>query len=320
MIYFGIMLAVGSVQAQEEATDEENSEGALEEIVVTSEFRRANIQDTPIAITAFTGEMLIDRGWTNLAQVTAKTPNVSLKEGGQARSGMLAYIRGIGQSDFNAALEPGVGIYVDDVYYAQLTGSLLEVLDVERVEVLRGPQGTLSGRNSIGGAIKMYTKKPGEDNPGYFRVGYGSYDQIDMRGAADFTLVKDSLYGRFTGAAKTRDGYVDVLDYGCTHPGSGVPINRGANGCKIDTQGDREYGTGRLAIRWLAKDDLEVNFTADYLDDKSGTAPGVAIFADRTAIEAARLPNGAYINPTVSLVDDTGNITYYRDNIFVPYG
>src|SRR5690606_32882925 len=114
----------------------------IEEIVVTAEFREENVQATPIAITAVTSEMLEARAQTNIFEVANQAPNVSLKPGGQARSGMVAFIRGIGQVDFIAALEPGVGVYVDDVYYSQLTGSLLDLLDLERVEVLRGPQGT----------------------------------------------------------------------------------------------------------------------------------------------------------------------------------
>ena len=123
---------------------------------------------------------------------------------------MMAYIRGVGQSDFIAALEPGVGVYVDDVYYAQLTGSMLELLDVDRVEVLRGPQGTLSGRNSIGGAIKLYTKRPGDGDDGHVKVGFGSYNQVDFRGAAGLTIIEDSLFARFSAAGKTRDGYVTI--------------------------------------------------------------------------------------------------------------
>jgi len=295
-------------------------EGVLEEIVVTATFRETRLQDTPIAITAVTGDMLEIRGQTDLYEVANQAPNVTLKRGGQARSGMIAFIRGIGQTDFIAALEPGVGVYVDDVYYAQLTGSLLELLDVDRVEVLRGPQGTLSGRNSIGGAVKMFTKQPGEGHGGFVRVGFGSYDQVDFRGAGDMTLVEDKLFARLSAAGKSRDGYVDVLDYGCTHPGSGVTTNRGANGCHIGTQGDQRYGTGRLQLRWIANDDLEISFAGDYLNNQSGQQPGVATYADRTAIESIVLPNGTFLNPTITMETPDGNTIFYRDHDFVPYG
>ena len=303
-----LLLAAGSVQAQE------STEGQLEEIVVTAEFRERSVQDTPIAITAVTGAMLENRAQTSLYEVANQAPNVTLKRGGQARSGMMAYIRGVGQSDFIAALEPGVGVYVDDVYFAQLTGSMLELLDIERVEVMRGPQGTLAGRNSIGGAIKLHTKQPGEGHGGFARVGFGSYDQVDMRGAGGMTLVEDKLYARFSGAAKTRDGYVRVLDYGCSHPGSGFPTSRLGNRCQIGTEGEQKYATGRVQLRWTPSDTVDVNLAADFLNNKSGMAPGVATYADRTAIEA----NPA--NPTISLIDQFGTPHYYRGHIFVPYG
>jgi len=308
-VVFGALLATGSPQAQE-----------LEEIVVTATFRETSLQETPLAITAITGDMLDNRAQTSLLEVANQSPNVTLKRGGQARSGMIAFIRGVGQYDFIAALEPGVGVYVDDVYYAQLTGSLLELLDVERVEVLRGPQGTLSGRNSIGGAVKMFTKQPGENNDGFLRVGFGSYDQVDFRGAGDMTLVEDKLFARVSAAGKTRDGYVRVLDYACTHPGSGVPTFALGDGCEIGKQGEQKYATGRVQLRWIANDDLEVSFAADFLDDKSGIAPGVATYADRTAIEAAADGTGAAINPVVTLTDQFGNTTGYYDHMYVPYG
>jgi iron complex outermembrane receptor protein len=294
------------------------AQGALEEIIVTAEFREASVQDTPIAITAVTSEMLDARAQTSVFEVAAQAPNVSLMPGGPARSGMMAYIRGIGQSDFIAALEPGVGVYVDDVYYSQLTGSLVDLLDLDRVEVLRGPQGTLAGRNSIGGAIKLYSRKPGEggDDAGSLQVGYGSYHKVDLRGTADLTIFEDKLYARVAGAARSRDGYVDVLDYGCVYPGSGITTNRVADGCLVDKWGEQNYTTGRVQLRWLVNDDLEVNFSGDYLNDTSGSPAGVLLWGDRSAIEA----NPA--NPTMS-GDDGDPLTppiLYRNHNFVPYG
>ena len=159
--------AADAPQAQEQAQDaaaQQNSPGpgnapsagGVEEIVVTAQFREQNLQDTPLAITAVSAEMLEARSQTNVAEVAAQAPSVTLKPQGTAYGpSITASIRGIGQYDFNPALEPGVGLYIDDVYYATLTGSLFDLLDLERVEVLRGPQGTLAGRNSIGGAVKL---------------------------------------------------------------------------------------------------------------------------------------------------------------------
>src|SRR5262249_17225933 len=129
-----------------------NSGDLLQEVVVTAQFRQQSLQDAPIAITAVNAAMLEARGAVNLVDVSNQAPNVNLREtGGAFGPGMSAYIRGVGQADFDPALEPGVGIYIDDVYYPSLTGANFDLLDLDRVEILRGPEGVLGGRNSEGG-------------------------------------------------------------------------------------------------------------------------------------------------------------------------
>src|SRR5690606_32788014 len=145
----------GSVNEQQEAA---NEPGRSNEIIVTAEFREANLQDTPIAITAVNAEMLEARGQTDIAQIAAQAPNVSLRP--QPQNGcscLIAFIRGVGQVVFTYALDPDVGVYIDDVYSPTLSSSLLELIDLDRIEVLRGPQGTLAGKTSIGGAIKLFS-------------------------------------------------------------------------------------------------------------------------------------------------------------------
>src|SRR5690606_19100297 len=115
------------------------NDGGVEEIVVTAQFREQNLQDTPIAITAVSGAMMEARSQTDISQIANQAPSVTLKpQGSQYGASLSANIRGVGQFDFNPALEPGVGVYVDDVYYATLTGSIFDLLDLDRVEVLRG--------------------------------------------------------------------------------------------------------------------------------------------------------------------------------------
>ncbi len=145
------------------------------QVVVTAQFRTQRLQDAPIAITAVNSAMLEARGDVNLVDVSNQAPNVNLREtGGAFGPGMSAYIRGVGQADFDPALEPGVGIYIDDVYYPSLTGANFDLLDLDRVEILRGPQGVLGGRNSEGGAIKLYSQKPSETDGGSFQAGVGA--------------------------------------------------------------------------------------------------------------------------------------------------
>src|SRR6202034_1471556 len=148
---------------------------SLEEIVVTAQFRQQNLQDTPLAITAITADMMEARGQTSLHDLGQQAPNVQLVEtGGAFGPGMTASIRGIGQADFDPAFAPGVGIYIDDVYYTSLTGLNFALLDLDRVEILRGPQGTLSGANSEGGSIKLYSVKQQGNDSGTVEASYGS--------------------------------------------------------------------------------------------------------------------------------------------------
>src|SRR5690606_9843452 len=176
--------------------------------------------------------------------------------------------------------------------------------------IFRGPQGTLSGRNSIGGAIKLYSKRPGDDDDGgNISVGYGSFHQVDVRGVGDFTLIPDKLFGRVAGASRNRDGYVDILDFGCAVPASGAPINRQGNGCKHGELGNQVYTTARASLLWNVNDDVEVFWNADFLNDSSSASANTLLWGDRSAIEA----NPA--NPTISLGDQL-----YRNHTYVPYG
>ena len=160
--------------------------------------------------------MIEARSMTNVTDVAADVPSTTLLTGRSAFGpSMTALIRGIGQSDFDPALEPGVGIYVDDVYYATLVGSALDLLDLDRVEVLRGPQGTLEGMNSIGGAIKLFSKKPDGTAGTSLDVLYGSRNHIEARGSSDFIVVPDQLFVRMSAVYNHQDGYVNVFDFGC---------------------------------------------------------------------------------------------------------
>ncbi|MDR2216186.1 MAG: TonB-dependent receptor, partial [Nevskiaceae bacterium] len=255
----------------------QEDDGGLPEVVVTAQFVATNMQDTPIAITAVTAEMLEARSQVNVEQITNQAPNVTLRaQGASMGPSLIGFIRGVGQTDFNPAMEPGVGLYVDDVYYSTLTGSVLDLLDLERVEILRGPQGTLAGKNSIGGSIKLFTRKPTGDGPAFAEVGYGSYKALSLRAATDITLVEDKLFGRVAGVARSRDGYVTQMDYGCSHPDSGVPVYtiRGAN-CVLGHEGGIQYVAGRGSLRWLASDSVEVNLSGDITNDRSETPANV---------------------------------------------
>ena len=251
--------------------------------------------------------MLEARSQTDISQITAQAPNVTLKPQGSAFGPSLAAsIRGVGQYDFNPALEPGVGLYVDDVYYATLTGAIFDLLDLDRVEVLRGPQGTLAGKNSIGGAVKLYSKKPTGDGSGYISGTYGSRNRVDLRASADFKLAPD-LFMRLAGVAKKQEGYVKRLDFGCVNP-PGTALNPSVGGvqpetggnCVVARDGEVDYQAVRGQLRYNPSDRLDINIIADYTHDDRNNAAGVLLQADNT-------------NPNVR--GDAYNVPY--DNRFV---
>jgi iron complex outermembrane receptor protein len=290
--------------AQDAAKPDDNATNKTADIVVTAEFREAKLQDTPIAITAVNAEMLAARGQTDISQVAAQAPNVTLRPQPQnGGSGLIAFIRGVGQTDFNYALDPGVGVYIDDVYIPTLSSSLLELMDLERVEILRGPQGTLAGKNAIGGAIKLFSAKPKGDGSGSLRAEYGSYNSLNIRGMADFRIT-DNLAMRVSGMGRSSDGYVGMLDYGKTHPTSNVPGNlaRGNGNDDYATMGGQSITALRGALRWTPTDKLEVNMSADYTRERSEAIPVVLIAAGAVA------PGGTTFHPnSVGNSNSAGN-------------
>ena len=294
------IMASMTAPAYAQDAEEGETEGRNNVIVVTAEFREANLQDTPIAITAVNAEMLEARGQTDIAQVAAQAPNVSLRPQPQnGGSGLIAYIRGVGQTDFNYALDPGVGVYIDDVYIPTLSSSLLELIDLDRVEILRGPQGTLAGKNAIGGAIRLFSARPRGDNSGMLRLEYGAYNELVMRGMADVGI-SDTLALRVSGMSRSRNGYVAMLDYGLTHPNSNVRSNnaRGRGNPDYESMGGQQVSAGRAALRWEPNDRLEVNLSGDYTRENSEAIPTVLI--------AAGAP-GANFNPTSTGLSVTSN-------------
>ncbi len=284
----------------------------LAEVVVTAQFREQRLQDTPLAITAVTGDMLQARSQTEISEIAAQAPSVTLAAQNQEyASGLIAYIRGIGQNDPNFAVEPGVGIYIDDVYLPVLTGSLLDLMDVERVEILRGPQGTLAGRNSIGGAIKMYSVRPRGDDTGSLQLTYGSYNRLDLRGIYDVRLT-DTLAMRVSGVTKNETGYIKRLDYALTHPGSNVPTNATGLDPVLGRDGGVAMSAGKVAFRWQPNADFDINLSADFTRERNDAGVATLLYAN-----AAGQINNDPSRPWLTGTDGQG-IPY--NCMFVPYG
>ena len=265
----GLGLLLGSVSNIVYAQDaESDADKRLSTVTVTAQFVEQDAQDTPLAVTAIPAGLLEARGQDNISLLGSQAPNVQLQPAPSSQgNAMTAFIRGVGQQDNSPALEPGVGIYVDDIYYATVQGSQFDLLDLERVEILRGPQGTLAGKNSIGGSIKLFTKRPDENRDGYVEVSGGSLGAFKLKGGTNFTLAEDVLYARITGAYNERDGHVDIVDFGCRYPGSGIPSGTTNGDCVTGTLGGLESTAGRFALRWIPSSSLELNFGAELIDE-----------------------------------------------------
>jgi iron complex outermembrane recepter protein len=290
------MAAAASLLAPPAAAQEER---VLEEVVVTARFREERLQDTPLAITAYTADMMDARNLTDVTHLDTFSPNTIIQPLGAGwGSTAAAFIRGVGLGDNSLSFEPGVPIYIDDVYHGRPQGAILDLLDLERVEVLRGPQGTLFGKNAIGGTIRLVSRRPQGDNTGTVEVTAGRYDRLDLRGSYDIALA-ERFFARFSASSKRRDGYFDLLDYECvngpgslggggtgilpgaTHETFGIPLPlpetppvnlqsqlgpqdiRAEEGCVVDTLGNENVTTGRAMFRWLAADAVELNISMD---------------------------------------------------------
>ncbi len=261
----------------------------LEEITVTAQRREQNIQDVPIAISAFTGESMEVKAITQVAQIADYAPNVYMDPTtpfGASNNILAAYIRGIGQSDFAFNLEPGVGVYVDGVYLARTIGANVDLLDVERLEILKGPQGTLFGRNTIGGAINVVTRRPGNEFLYRAEVTTGSYNRVDVRGAVEGAIVDNKLYGSVAYSSKNRTGYQEFV------PFPGISSNNDDRSDQfIHTRYDRKETAGgenqdniRAKLLWDVNDRLEIQITGAYgITDEDATPTSMLQFDDDPA-------------------------------------
>jgi len=217
-------------------------------IIVTARKREENVQDVPVAVSVVEGEQLEDTAATDISELEGYVPNLSIYQGRNQSTTLTAFMRGIGQSDPLWGVDPGVGLYINDVYIARPQGALLDVYDVQRVEVLRGPQGTLYGKNTIGGAIK-YVTKPMTDNPeGKVSWNTGSFNTQEFRAGFSGALIPGKLRGKVAFAKLTRDGY-------------------GKNRYTGKDVSDKDTTAYRLGLQWLPTKDVSVTFDYDRTED-----------------------------------------------------
>lgn len=207
------LAAVTPLSAQETNSDEPSELNQLAEVVVTAQRREQDLQRTPVSVSAFTADDLQAAGIVSGVDVILSAPGVV---GGRqiANSNAASYfIRGVGQDDANTLVDPAVGVYVDDVYIARQIANNSSLYDVERIEVLRGPQGVLYGRNSSGGAVKIVTKKPEPEFSGTVEAGFGNYSNREFRAVVNVPI-SDSLYSRTAAFTQERDGFIRNITLG----------------------------------------------------------------------------------------------------------
>lgn len=259
---------VSTVHAQNQAAQ------GLEEIIVTARKVEENLQETPIAITALSGSALEDRQVFSTDVLDQVVPNLQFANNAPLagnNSSSQIFIRGIGQTDPTSTVDPGVGLYIDDVYIGNAVGGTMTLRDIANVQVLRGPQGTLFGRNTIGGAILMTTTDPGDEFGGKVRVGTGTDSLMDGFIALDAPF-SSSVKARFSFGIRKRDGYVERTD--------GTDL------------GDTDTFTGMTKWIFTPSDSVRVTFAGDYTKSDENGSP--LVFAAMT--ETATFPRVASLN------------------------
>jgi len=242
-------------------------EGELEVITVTARRQSENLQSTPVSITAFSGERLEAQGITSVNRIQDFTPNLTfanIPSNSGIASNAAVYIRGIGQNDFAPTVEPGVGIYIDGVYLGRTAGGVFDLIDVNSVEVLRGPQGTLFGRNTIGGAINLTTIQPDDTFRLKGDVKYGTDDRINVRGMVSGPIA-EGIYAKLSAGLFSQSGYVDAPALGKKFGNQDTKMVRGA--LRFAPVGSR----------------FEATIAGDYTRDKSNGAPVTVSGVDPTA-------------------------------------
>jgi iron complex outermembrane receptor protein len=268
--------------------DSERSDLAVQEVTVTARRREESLQTTPVAVTALSGDALQVRGAESVDALSQYVPNLQF-DGAAALSGgaynATIFIRGIGQNDFAIFSDPGAAMYVDGVYLGRSIGGIMDAVDLERVEVLRGPQGTLFGRNTIGGAVNIISKQPTDKLGGEASVTTGRFSRFDVHGTLNLPL-SDRFLTRWTVSRLSQDGYAKRLTDGAD-------------------LGDKDAMVGRAQALWKAADDLEISLTADGTRVRQNSAPLTLIDVTATGTPFLNLYN-SLVAPTLGITAPNG--------------
>jgi outer membrane receptor protein involved in Fe transport len=297
--------ALSTGRGSQDETAAARSELAVQEITVTARKREESLQTTPVAVTALTGDALEVRGADSVDALSQYVPNLQF-DGAAALSGgaynATIFIRGIGQNDFAIFSDPGAAMYLDGVYLGRSIGGIMDAVDLARVEVLRGPQGTLFGRNTIGGAVNLISKQPAEELDGELAVTAGRYDRLDARGILNVPL-SETFLTRWTVARVSRDGYARRLTDGAD-------------------LGDKDALIGRAQALWRAADSVEVSLAVDATRVRQNSAPLTLIDVAATGTPFLNLYN-SLVAPGLGIAAPNGvstvNPSWITGNIDTTY-
>ena len=309
----GIAAFAAPAHAQDTAADAASASEAEDgQIIVTARRREERLIDVPLSVTALSGESLAQQGIQDLTQIAQQVPNLTLEVSRGTNTTLTAFIRGVGQQDPVAGFEAGVGLYIDDVYLNRPQAAVLDIYEVERIEVLRGPQGTLYGRNTIGGAIKYVTAALPDDTSVKIRGTYGSYDQADLIVSAS-TPIGNNLKIGASGARLSRGGFGDNLTLGTENYNKDVWAARGTI----------EFESGSFSARLsgdYVKDNSEARqghrfipgrvSGAPVLDDVFDTRAGLNIVDQEVEAYGGALTMALELSDTVTIKSITG----YRED------
>jgi iron complex outermembrane receptor protein len=261
-----LVLSGGNVAYAQEATGAPpvaNAEEGVNKVVVTARRREETLQDVPVSVTAFSADQLSKTATPDITALALALPNTTLKASRATNSTLTAFIRGVGQADPLAGFESGVGIYIDDIYLARPQAAVADIYDVERIEVLRGPQGTLYGRNTIGGAVKYVTRKLAPQPDARIRATIGEYGQAEVVATASIPVSETARIGG-TIAKFKRDGFGKNLTTG------------GENY-------DKDVSAARLSAEFTPTSDLFIRIAGDYTLDDSSPKNGHRLIVGRTS-------------------------------------
>ena len=272
------------------AADNEKETG-LEIIEVTARKTAENLQQVPVAVTSISAGDLAEAGVSVITEVQQFSPNTTLQTSRGTNSTLTAFIRGVGQQDPLWGYEPGVGIYIDDVYMARPQGAVLDLLDVERIEVLRGPQGTLYGKNTIGGAVKYVTKEMSGDTEFNIEGTLGSYNQADLKMTGQIPLLEDKLYLGFGHAILSRDGF-----------GEYQTIESSLGNQNRDNY-NKDLTASRLTLEFHPTEDLFMRLAWDKTEDDSNAKGGYRLLP--SLLTDAPVPDSVYDSYTSLPTDNS---------------